>query len=474
MSCEFSLNQLAVAVEGEILSGAKNQFRGVGTDTRHSLQGQIFIALAGDKFDAHQFLSQAVEKGAHCLVVHKDVPEIASLKKSVSIVKVKNTLVALQALAKAWRRTLKGKVVGITGSNGKTSTKEFAASILAKKFKVHYSKKSFNNHWGVPMTLLDAPKDSEVIICEIGMNHSGEITNLSKISLPDIVLCTMVGRAHIGNFDGKIQLVANAKEEIYLANPKAVKIFNCDNEYTMKMFDRVSKLQGTEKTIVFSSFSAGAEVSLRGTHIGLDGLQLTGHIGGVKSEAKIPVFGRQNVNNLMAAACIGLAMKMEPEVIWNAFGECRSEWGRNQIVKIPSGTTVLFDAYNANPDSMAALVRNLFEVNLPAEAKKVAVFGEMLELGKETTESHRALGEMVGNTDFEVVWFMGPSNAAFSEGFKKSSDKKTLIVSSAYEEVLAKKVSSMLNPSDVVVIKGSRGMRLEQVLKCWDPQFAAP
>lgn len=473
MACELNVTQILEATGGSSLSAIAKSFIGVGTDTRQSLGDQIFIALRGENFDAHNFLQQAVDRGAKCLIVDSEAPTIEALKAKVTIIKVKDTLRALQDIAHYWRKKIKARVIAVTGSNGKTTTKEFAATILGAQFKVHYSKGSYNNHWGVPLTLLGVSKFDDVAILEMGMNHPGEITTLSKIAEPDVVVCTTVGRAHIGNFGGSEQAVADAKEEIYLANARAKKIFNYDNEFTHKMFERVAKLQGTENTIVFSAFSAGSEVSLRASHMTLEGLKVTGHIAGVKDEVTVPIFGRHNVVNLMAAASVALAMQMEPEPIWAALSKCRTQWGRGQLLHLEDKTAVLFDAYNANPDSMAMLIKNLFEINMPAGGRKIAVLGEMLELGSAAARLHSELGEMIGNTDIDIIWFIGPSYRDFEAGIKNTGYSKKLIISESYEQDVAKNLRTMLNPQDVVVIKGSRGMKLERVVLSWNPQFSA-
>lgn len=472
MACEFTIPQILEATQGKTLSTVTKSFIGVGTDTRAALTDQIFIPLRGDRFDAHDFLHQAAAKGAKCLIIDRPEAATSELLEKVTVIQVADTLKALQDLAKFWRRKIKAKVFAVTGSNGKTTTKEFAAAILGAQFKVHYSKGSYNNHWGVPLTLLGISKFHEVAILEMGMNHPGELTQLSKIAEPDVVLCTTVGRAHIGNFGGSQQAIADAKEEIYLANPNAQKIFNYDNEHTLNMFERASKLQGAEKMIVFSSFSAGGEVGLRADRMTMDGLHVIGHIGGVKGEAQVRVFGRHNVTNLMAASCMALVMKMEPEFIWAALTKCRPQWGRGQLLKLEDGTTVLFDAYNANPDSMGVLIKNIYEMNFSENTRKVAVLGEMLELGDEAEKLHRELGQLVANANFDIIWFMGPSQHAFVQGLKDSGFQKTLIISESYEESLAKKLRSMLNPHDIVIIKGSRGMKLERVMLSWNLQLA--
>lgn len=469
MSCELTLKEILDATKGEALSSICDSFKGVGTDTREQLQGRLFIALKGSNFDAHEFLKTAVEKDSAGLLIHQlpeDPKELEALKRLVTVIKVKDTLKALQDLANYWRHQIKAKVIAISGSNGKTTTKGFTASLLANKFKTVASPASFNNHWGVPITLLSVSRDDEMAILEMGMNHSGELTRLCEIAEPELVAVTTVGRAHIGEL-GSQQAVAHAKEELYVASPKAIQVFNLDNEWTIDMYKRAQTKLAPNKMVTFSSYNPAANISMRVTHMQIDSITVGGHIFGVKGEAKIPVFGRHNVVNLMASSAIAHTMGLTPAEIWRAMPLCRSNWGRNQLVKTRSGALVLFDAYNANPESMAAMVKNLFEIY--TGGRKVVVVGEMLELGDNSDKLHIELGEMLGSTDVDMIWFIGPHKDSFEQGIKKSGFSKTYFLSESYDLNLAKQIAAMLNPKDIAVIKGSRGIRLEQVLKAWEP-----
>lgn len=470
MSCKLKVDKTAELLSGRLEGVTQASFHGVSTDTRAHLKGKLFVGLKGENFDGNEFCEQAIQAGAAALLVNEAAKLDPKYLSQVSVIRVADTLLALQQLALVWRSLLKGTVVGITGSNGKSSTKDFCYQIIKSSKKVHVAQKSYNNHIGVPLTLLDAPLDSEVILVEMGMNHSGELTSLSKIAKPNVVLCTMVGRSHIGNFENGIQGIADAKEEIYLANPKAIKIFNCDNEYTMKMYERAQKTDPDEQVKTFSSFSAGAEVSLRAQNMELESLLVTGHIKGIKGEQRVPLFGRHNIVNLMAASSVAIEVGMEPEAVWKEMAHCHSAWGRNQLHKLKSGTKIIFDGYNSNPDSLSSLVKNIFEIYVP-DGKKVAVIAEMLELGEGAEPLHEQLGELIGQVDFSVVWFFGKSHQAFERGVKKAGFSKNLIISDTYKDSLALKVQGMLNPSDVVVMKGSRGSQVERVLKQWDPSF---
>lgn len=461
---QLNLSEILKSTNGRADHVVVDTFRDVGTDSRESLKGQLFIALAGDRFDAHDFLNQAVTSGAKGLLIHRWTKDCDVLKDRATIIQVADTLKALQALGSFWREKNKFTVVGITGSNGKTTTKEFAKALIGPSRRCHASEGSFNNHWGVPISLLKAAPDTEVVIQEMGMNHRGELTELCKIARPNVVLCTMVGRAHIGEL-GSQAAVAEAKEEIYQASPEAKKIFNLDNEFTRAMFDRAG---GSGKGhLTFSSFSDKADVILRAEKMNDFRLQVVGRILGVEGRAIVPVVGRHNVVNLMAAAAAALAVGVGSSEIWARLPDCRGAWGRNQLVRLENGAQVLFDAYNANPESMAAMVKNLFEIEVPG--KKILVLGEMKELGSESSSAHRELGEMVARSGFDVIWFMGSHAADFEAGMKAEKFSKTYFISNSYEESLAREVGSMINPSDIAVIKGSRAMKMEQVLQQWRP-----
>lgn len=465
---EIELNDVVAATGGQVLSKVDQKFKSVGTDTRANLEGQLFVALKGENFDAHSFLIQAAEKGAAGLLVH-EVPESQrEVLKKTTVIQVKDSLLGLQQLGRFRRRQLQTPLIAITGSNGKTTSKEFIAAILGKYKKVHFNKGSYNNHWGVPLTLLGLQPEHEIGISEMGMNHPGEITDLVKIAEPDVVVVTMVGRAHLEGL-GSIEGVAAAKEEIYrAAKSEAIRIFNLDNPHTLKMFERAksdSSLRG--KLITFSSEKTEADVHFKLNDMDLHSMRISGSIQGQSGEVEVQVFGSQNLVNLMVAAAGALALGLTPQQIWQAMSECRSAWGRNQLINLQSGAKVIFDAYNANPDSQKALIENL---NTLKGYKKIGVFGEMRELGSNSDELHKELGELVSRVDFDQVWFLGPHHKDFASGFSKGQGSKgKLITSEDFDEAIAKDLKSRLDSTCLISIKGSRGMRLERVLKTLAP-----
>ena len=456
---KLEISKLAQMTGGKIISSVQTEFKSIGTDTRKDLTGQLFIALKGEAFDAHQFVSQAVEKGASGIVVHQMDPVIESLGKTVSILLVSDTLKALQQIANTARRELKAKVIGITGSNGKTTSKEFTAAVIGAHRKVHYNKGSFNNHWGVPFTLLEIPNDVEVSVVEMGMNHAGEITELVNIAEPDVVVCSMVGRAHIEHF-GSIEKIADAKEEIYIASkPEAIQIFNLDSELTKKMFQ---KSQSKHK-LTFSSQDPLADVYLTITELSMSSMKIEGKIKGVSGKSEVAVFGKQNLVNLMVAAASALAVGLSPQQIWQSMCLCKTSWGRNQFVELESGAKLIFDAYNANPDSMKALIDNMSLIK--TNGKKVGVFGQMLEMGSQSSQLHEELGELVGSAGFSKVLFLGSEGPAFEKGLVKANYKNEKLISAEFHESMLDFLYKNIKPEDIYLVKGSRGMKLERLVK---------
>jgi UDP-N-acetylmuramoyl-tripeptide--D-alanyl-D-alanine ligase len=332
-------------------------------------------------------------------------------------------------------------------------------------FKVHASKGSFNNHWGVPLTLLEAGPEHTHLILEMGMNHAGEIWRLCQIAEPDIVVVTSVGRAHIGEL-GSQEAVAAAKEEIYSASPGAVHVFNVDNEWTMRM-----QARSHAKQVLFSSFRSGVDVSLRAQRLTWDGLDVSGRIGGVEGRTWVHVLGRQNTVNLMAASALAFAAGMKSEDIWRALAVLHDgAWGRNQVVPLTNGARLLFDGYNANPDSMTALLKNLYEME--TAGRKFLIVGDMLELGGFTEKAHEEIGERAGAVGFEGVWYVGQNAEAFARGYERVAHPMFFVHSAKVDPELSRQFLQLLRSEDLVAVKASRGVALEHAFDGWP--LAAP
>lgn len=457
---EATTNELQASTRGQVLSAGRGRFSRVSTDSRADLKDRLFIALKGDKFDAHDFVPQAVANGAACVLVHEFREAWKPLLTQADFVQVPDTLKGLQDFGRHWRRKHRFKVIGITGSNGKTSTKEFLYSLLKGKFATHASKGSYNNHWGVPLSILEAGPQQSHLVLEMGMSALGEIWRLCQIAEPDIVVVTTVGRAHIGELGSQAK-VAEAKEEIYVACPSALHVFNMDNEWTMRMQPRSHSHQ-----LRFSAFHPDYDVHLRAQRISWDGLDIIGHIQGQSGQTLVHVIGRHNVTNLMSAVTLALAAGMTPPEIWVGLSELHdSAWGRNQVLALENGARILFDAYNANPDSMTALMKNVFEMEV--SGRKFLIVGDMKQQGEFAQAAHQELGEKAGHTGFEGIWYVGEYADAFEKGLQKSSTPSIFLKSADVTAELSAQFLDLLKNEDLIAIKGSRGMELERVLANW-------
>ncbi|MBC7467312.1 MAG: UDP-N-acetylmuramoyl-tripeptide--D-alanyl-D-alanine ligase [Bdellovibrio sp.] len=464
---KWTLEQIKTWTNGKILSTVHQNFDSIGTDTRADLTGKVFVALKGDSYDAHDYLDQAVQKGAAALLVHRLDPKFADLKDKVSIIEVGDTLTGLQEFAHGYRKTLDTKIIAITGSNGKTTTKEFTAQILSTFKKTHYNKGSFNNHWGVPMTLLEITPDTAFAVVEMGMNHAGEITKLVQIADPDYVVCTMVGTAHI-EFFGTQKNIADAKAEIYMeSRPDTVRIFNQDQDLTFDMMYPVARKFPDSRMLSFSSRNNEADVYMQIDSLSMRGMHVSGLINTKANDADIPIFGKHNLVNLMAAATLAYAVRMPPELIWAALPLCKTAWGRNQFIQTAIGAEILFDGYNANPDSMTALLENI--PLLKVEGKKIGVFGQMKELGAEAINAHREIGEKAGKVGFAQIYFIGEDAKHFEEGVRTSGFSGDILIKSTFDSSLGEKLKSSLGRGDIVVVKGSRGAETERFVEFCDP-----
>lgn len=449
----LSIDQICEATQGKILQKQDTFIYGVSTDSRSVQKGDLFIPLIGENFDAHKFIPDVALKEPGCILTAKPLTS----KHNVTVIQVHDTLKALQDLGAYYRKLYPFQIIGITGSNGKTTTKFFAQTLLSQKYKTFASQKSFNNHFGVPLTLLSMPPDTEFGICEIGMNHAGEIATLTQLAQPDIALCTTVGRAHLMDF-GKVDGIYNEKKDIYAdSKPNSHRIFNLDNEWTRKMYQAYKN----KRTLTFSQKDSSADIFLEIKHMSLKELTVAGSIQTVPGEATVPVFGLHNVINLMGAAGIALSAGLTPKEIWEFLPLCQTVWGRSQLVELQAGGTLIFDGYNANPDSVSALVENLAQ--LDSVGKKFFILGDMLEMGNQADDLHEEIGALVGTKNFDVVCFTGQFSAAFERGLKKThKDLKNSYILNTYEDSLAIKIANMIQPDDVVVIKGSRGSKMER------------
>jgi len=464
---KFELHFILKATGGRVHSQPHTQFKDYSVDNRSDKTREgLFIPLVGEVHDAHSFVETAIQNGAAGVLLHSWMPQWESYKNQVTFIEVPDTLVALKNLARAWRPRLQAKVIGLSGSNGKTTCKDFLSQILSPLGRTHASRGSFNNHWGVPFTLLDTPLDAEFCVLEMGMNHAGELTELTQIGQPDVVGLTNVGRAHVGQFVDGIEGVARAKEEIYQAAPKSSWcVFNMDNPWTQRMYSRYAHRQ----IITFSLKDFSADVYLRIKEKNDSGFLIEGQVGGTIGEAQINFWGEHNIENLGCALALAYAAGVSPQRLWDHVASCHTGWGRNQWLETHSGARVLFDAYNANPESFQQLFVNL-EKTWNKEKNYFGIFSEMLELGEQSAQEHKSLGERASQLPWQNCLFIGPSGPDFEAGWKLGKNKNNPIILNSYEESLALDLLSMIDPNSQIIVKGSRGGALERIVERLQPK----
>ena len=439
------------SLDPKIVKPTLRDIKGFSTDTREDLTNKTFFAIKGDTFDGSDFLLDAIKKDASLLVCPKT--KTPNTIDDVGIIAVEDTIKAYQVLASYVVELYKPKIVGITGSNGKSTSKAMLHTIVKKSFNCEVSEKSFNNHIGVPHTLLKTGKNTEVVIVEMGTNRKGDIENLVQIAKPEITVVTNVSNSHLKGL-GSISGVAKEKEQIY--KTAKVGIFNLDNEWTKKMYN---SFKGEK--ITFSTKS-DADIVLKVSDMKMDYLDISGSIFGISNKARLEIFGRHNVYNVLTASGLALALGMEPSSIWNALPEIKTIWGRNQKVLLKNKATVIFDGYNSNPSSVMALLEN---AKILSSNHRIFLFlADMLELGDKSNQFHKEIGQSCGKLPFEAIFFVGCGAKAFETGVKDSGFKKSLVIFDSYKQDLAIRLEDMLKEGDILFVKGSRGLKLENLI----------
>jgi UDP-N-acetylmuramoyl-tripeptide--D-alanyl-D-alanine ligase len=423
----------------ELLYEVFKDSKGISTDSRSVKKGEIFFALWGESYNGNKFAAEALDKGASFAVI--DDP----LFETEKTILVDDCLFELQALASYYRKTLNIPVLAITGTNGKTTTKELLAAIMAKKVKVHYTKSNLNNHIGVPLTILSAPDDTEMMIIEMGANHIGEIRTLCLIAKPDYGIITNIGTAHIEGF-GSFEGVIRAKTELYeyLRKVNGIALYNDKNPLlTEKIFKIINR------AIPFSD-PTGIELLVEQMPSDLN-LKVSVTYQHQKYNLNTNLFGTYNIENIKAAIAAGLFFNVEMNDIVDAVENYQPANNRSQV-KITPVNTLICDSYNANPTSMRLALESF--AGLSAGSKAV-IIGDMLELGEKSEEEHLQMCNLIKSLKFEKVILVGK---IFSQVSEKSSFLTFLNVNDLKDFLKSEPLKGK-----TILIKGSRGIGLERI-----------
>lgn len=465
MSAVFTLDEVLSAtagrLHGEPLPGVT--FSSVSTDTRALGSGALFVALVGERFDGHMFLAEAAKQGAAAALVQSGVTLPAGVPSSLRLIAVEDTLVALGRLARHHRRRFSIPIGAITGSNGKTTTKEMVAAILETGGPALKTQGNLNNEIGVPLTLFRLEPTHTAAVIEMGMNHLGEIARLTAITEPDAGLITVVQAAHLEGL-GTIDNVGKAKGELFHGlSERATAVVNLEDPRI------VAQAKSSGRRML--TFGRGPDAAVRlveASSRGAEGQLLKISHQGMTHEVPLHFLGDHNALNATGAFALALALGFSAERCAQGLSRARPHDRRLQLVPAQHGVQVLDDCYNANPSSMAAALETLATQAVAAGGRAIAVLGDMLELGAEEARAHRELGERTAAVA-PVAAFFGPRSAAAAEAARTHIDSAHFTDMDA----LLAWLMPRLKEKDTVLVKGSRGMRLERVVQALTGTAAA-
>nr|WP_246208537.1 UDP-N-acetylmuramoyl-tripeptide--D-alanyl-D-alanine ligase [Anaerotalea alkaliphila] len=462
----MAVSEVLAAVEGELLHGDRlrsDVVEGVSTDSRRTVAGDLYIPLVGNRFDGHAFLPQAFAGGAVLAFAQR----VEAGMEELPLVLVDDTRLAMGRLAAHYRRVLGIPVIGVTGSVGKTSTKEMIASILGRRFQVHKTGGNFNNDVGVPLTLFGMEESHEMAVVEMGMNHFGEISYLSRMAAPDLAVVTNIGFSHVENL-GSQRGILQAKMEILDGLQEGGVVVANGDDPLLSEFIRAFRNSENPKGIRFLTYGScqGCDCRLLSyeSH-GLEGQEAVAETRSGRYQLRVPYPGRHMLFNALAGILVGERMGVEKEEIVEGIHSYRSEKMRLQVETLENGTLLIDDTYNASVDSMKSALDTLVDLSLPGQ-RKVAVLGSMFEMGGFSEEGHRQVGALASQRNLDLLLCIGEEArdiaVAALEGGSLPED--AVFWYGTQEEFLQEGLGR-IRSGDAVLVKASRGMALEKTVE---------
>ncbi|KHF38485.1 UDP-N-acetylmuramoyl-tripeptide--D-alanyl-D-alanine ligase [Halalkalibacter okhensis] len=447
-----AFKDIAAWMSGEVVApNGTVKIAGVSTDTRTIQEGNLYIPLVGESFNGHNFVKSAIENGAAGAIWQKNQPNPPA---DIPLIYVDDTLLALQDLAKNYLANLPAKVIGITGSNGKTTTKDMVTSVLATTYKVQKTEGNYNNHIGMPLTILRLEEDTEMAVLEMGMSGRGEIELLSTIAKPEAAIITNIGESHLQDL-GSREGISEAKFEITagLRQNGTLVIHGDEPLLTEKVENSPFHVItfGTSKANNY--YPVTSEQKSNGTYFSINGEEET--------ELFIPVLGKHNINNALSAIAIAKQFEVSTPDIKKGLEMIKITGMRTELIEGKNGVTVINDAYNASPTSMRAAIELLQD--LKDYKKKIVVLGDMLELGEQEELFHYEVGKGIDQDKIDFVLTFGELGKNIAAGANVHFTEKQVF---AYDDkqALITKLQEVAGDGDIVLVKGSRGMKLEEVV----------
>ncbi len=447
----MNILEIANALDGKLVNYKDNiVIKGISTDSRKIKKGDLFIPIKGLNFDGHDFIGKAIDLGASASLSQYDLNT-----SDFTYIIVEDTQIALMRLAQYYRSKFSIPAVAVTGSSGKTTTKEMIASVLGESFNVLKNQGNLNNTIGLPITVFGLERHHDICVFEMGMNHSGEIESLAAIVKPDIAVITNVGTAHI-EFLGSRENILKAKKEIF-------KFFTHDNKAILNGDDdMLSTISSSRFQIIRYGINEKNDLYVQNIkQRGDEGMEFSLLLNDNKENFFVPLIGIHNVYNALCAIAVGLAMNMEVERIKRGLAKFVPGKMRMEIFDTEDGIRVINDSYNANPDSTSAAIEVLKD--MPCKGRRILILGDMLELGDYSEAGHRKVGEKAAESKIDIIISIGEKAKDISKGALDKGMREEQIYHFMDNKTAISKLPSILLPGDTVLIKGSRIMKLEEL-----------
>ena len=468
MSALWTVEAMAAAMTAERHGSLPGSVIGLSIDTRTIRPGEAFFAIKGDSRDGHDFVDAALEAGAGLAVISRD--RRSTFRQDAPLLVVPDVLAGLRTLAGAARARSQAKFIGVTGSVGKTGTKEALRLALSAEGETHASAASYNNHWGVPLSLARCPASARFAVLEMGMNHAGEIARLTRLVRPHVAIITTIEPVHL-EFFGTLGAIADAKAEIFQGiEPGGAAVINRDNSQFTRL-QRAAKSAGVERIVSFGEH-AKADARLIKCALQADSSTVQAQILGSDVTYKLGAPGRHLVMNSLAVLATAALVDADLALAALALAELQPATGRGtrETLEFPDGTALLIDeSYNANPASMRAALALLGQAPLGAHGRRIAVLGDMLELGPEAAKLHRGLSKAVEANDVDLVFCSGPLMRALWNALPSERRGGYAETSAALEADLLGAVRA----GDAVMVKGSLGSKMGPLVKALTRQYSS-
>ena len=450
---KMQLAEIAKALNTTCESDEKTIITSVAFDSRKITDGGLFVPLEGER-DGHDFVAGAINNGASATLWKKGHP---NKPDDIAVLEVDDPLEAMQDLARYYLRKVNPTVVGITGSNGKTTTKDMVAAVLSKRFNVHKTQENFNNGIGVPMTILEMKPNTEILVLEMGMDRPGQLHHLSELTHPDVCVITMIGEAHI-EFFGTRDKIADAKMEITdFLREDGEFIYNGDEPL---LAERAKKVNQAKATFGFEDNDTVYATGFRSYKH-----HATFTINDSEQKFSIPMIGKHNVSNAMAAISVGHHFGESDEEIAASLANFTPTANRMEWEKGDVGEDIMSDVYNSNPTAVRAVLTSFGQIEMPNGGRRIAVLGDMLELGKKSPELHAGLANSLDPQVINEVYLIGDEMKHLYEALQtKYSEESLHYYQADHMDHMIDDLKNDIKPNDIVVLKGSHGMHLEKVV----------